>query len=88
MDYNSLKQIGKVTDFDGEAGSIVTPDQEYLFYLSEVKEPISPNELVSFYPDNIKFGNEIFPLARNITPLQKSNIKTLQKDLRTNTNNS
>ncbi len=84
MDYNSLKQIGKVTDFDGEAGSIVTPDQEYLFYLSEVKEPISPNELVSFYPSNIKFGNETFHIARDISPLQKTNIKTLQKDLRNN----
>lgn len=84
MDYNSLKQIGKVTDFDGEAGSIVTPDQEYLFYLSEVKEPISPNELVSFYPNDIKFGNEIFHIARDISPLQKTETKTLQKDLRNN----
>ena len=84
MDYNSLKQIGEITDFDGEAGSIVTKDQEYIFYLREVKEPVSTNDLVSFYPDTIKFGNETFHIARDISPLQKTNIKTLQKDLRNN----
>ena len=37
MENNSLKTIGKVYSFDGEAGIIITKDGEYLFNISNVK---------------------------------------------------
>lgn len=73
MEYNSLKSIGKIRDFDGEAGTIITPDSEFMFNQKNVKgtEAIKAGDPVSFYPSTVKFGNETYQVAREIESLQK-----------------
>ena len=80
MEYNN-KAIGKVYGFDGEAGSIITRDDEYLFNLPNIKktDSIEDDTFVSFYPSTVKFGNEIYTVAREIESLSKDDIKKLQK---------
>ena len=82
MEYNSLKSIGKVYDFDGEAGTIITRDDEYLFNTNNIssQESLQNNSIVSFYPSTVKFGNEIFKVAREIESLSKEEVKKLQKE--------
>lgn len=81
MEYNNLKSIGKVYDFDGEAGTIITPDKEYIFNVQQYKKPenAADQSIVSFYPSTIKFGNEIYNVAREIETLTKDDIKELKK---------
>lgn len=81
MEYNN-KKIGKIYDFDGEAGTIITRDSEYIFNLQNIKETggIQESSLVSFYPSTVKFGNEIFNVAREIESLSKDDVKKLQKE--------
>jgi len=81
MEYNNLKSIGKVYDFDGEAGTIITPDNEYMFNVQQYKKPenAADQSIVSFYPSTVKFGNEIYNVAREIEPLTKDDIKELKK---------
>lgn len=80
MDYN--KTIGKIYDFDGETGTIISNEKEFLFNLTNIYNQEHPkkNSLVSFYPSTIKFGNEIFNIAREIETLNKNDIKKLQKE--------
>ena len=82
MDSKSLKTIGKIYGFDGEAGTIVTRDAEYIFNIKNIKnsEAIQNNSFVSFYPSTVKFGNEIFNVAREIESLTKDDIKEYQKE--------
>lgn len=81
MEYNN-KSIGKIYGFDGEVGTIITRDDEYLFNLKNIKkaENIQDDTFVSFYPSTVKFGNELFKVAREIEVLSKDDIKTLQKE--------
>lgn len=81
MEYNN-KKIGKIYGFDGEAGSIITRDDEYIFNLQNIKKPdtIQDDTFVSFYPSTVKFGNETFKVAREIESLSKDDVKTLQKE--------
>lgn len=81
MEYNNLKSIGKIYDFDGEAGTIITPDNEYMFNVKNVSstENIQNEEVVSFYPSTVKFGNEVFNVAREIEALPKTKAKRPQK---------
>ena len=81
MEYNNLKSIGKVYDFDGEAGTIITPDKEYMFNIQQYKKPenAADQSFVSFYPSTVKFGNEIYNVAREIEKLTKEDIKQLKK---------
>ena len=80
MEYNN-KMIGKVYGFDGEAGSIITRDDEYLFNLQNIKkiDNVQDDTLVSFYPSTVKFGNELYKVAREVETLEKDDIKILQK---------
>ena len=80
MEYNN-KMIGKVYGFDGEAGSIITRDDEYLFNLQNIKkiDNVQDDTLVSFYPSTVKFGNELYKVAREVEILEKDDIKILQK---------
>lgn len=81
MEYNN-KQIGKIYDFDGEAGTIVTRDTEFMFNIQNIKgtDSIQESTLVSFYPSTVKFGNEVFNVAREIESLTKDDVKKLQKE--------
>jgi hypothetical protein len=81
MEYNSLKTIGKIHGFDGEAGTIISQNAEFIFNLQNVKNPdnIQDSTFVSFYPSTVKFGNEIHNVAREVEALTKDEIKKLQK---------
>ena len=81
MEYNSLKTIGKIRGFDGEAGTIISQNAEFIFNLQNVKNPdnIQDSTFVSFYPSTVKFGNEIHNIAREVEALTKDEIKKLQK---------
>ncbi len=81
MEYNNLKSIGKIRDFDGEAGTIITTDKEFLFNRQQIKQLENSNNegFVSFYPSTVKFGNEIYNVAREIESLSKADIKSLKK---------
>ena len=83
MEYNNLKSIGKIYDFDGETGIVITPDKEYMFNINNINKPeaIHDESIVAFYPSTVKFGNEIFNVAREIESLhrqQKVTIELLQ----------
>lgn len=82
MEYNTSKKIGKIHNFDGEAGIIITQEQEYIFNIQQFKnaQGIKNNVLVSFYPSTIRFGNEIFHIAREIEAMQQEELKTLKKE--------
>ena len=82
MEYNNRKEIGKIYDFDGEAGTIITRDNEFMFNIQNIKgcDNIQDSTLVSFYPSTVKFGNEIFNVAREIESLTKDDVKKLQKE--------
>lgn len=77
MEYNNLKNIGKIYDYDGETGTIITPNKEYIFNNKNIKrkDEIKNDDLVSFYPSTVKFGNEIFNVAHEIELVQKTKIK-------------
>ena len=81
MEYNNLKSIGKIYDFDGEAGTIITPENEYMFNVKNISstENLQNEEVVSFYPSTVKFGNEVFNVAREIEALPKTKSKRPQK---------
>ena len=81
MEYNNLKSIGKIRDFDGETGTIITTDKEFLFNRQQIKQLENSNNegFVSFYPSTVKFGNEIYNVAREIESLSKADIKSLKK---------
>lgn len=80
MGYNSLKTIGKIRDFDGEAGTIISQNGEYIFNIKNVKAgAIQNNVFVYFYPSTVKFGNETFKVAREVEIITKDEIKKLQK---------
>lgn len=82
MENNSLKTIGKVYSFDGEAGIIITKDGEYLFNINNVKglTNLQKNDTVSFYPSTFKFGKEIFKVAREVEELTNRDVKALKKN--------
>ena len=81
MECNNLKIIGKIRDFDGETGTIITTDKEFLFNRQQIKQLENSNNegFVSFYPSTVKFGNEIYNVAREIESLSKADIKSLKK---------
>jgi hypothetical protein len=84
MEYNNSnnKAIGKVYGFDGEAGSIITKDDEYIFNIQNIQkiDNIQNDTIVAFYPSTVKFGNEVFKVAREVESLSKEESKTLQKE--------
>lgn len=82
MGYNNLKSIGKIYDFDGETGIVITPDKEYMFNINNINKPeaIHDESIVAFYPSTVKFGNEIFNVAREIETLSLEEAKKLQKE--------
>lgn len=81
MEYNNTKTLGKVYNFDGEAGTIITPDKEYIFNLNNIKNSngIQNEEMVAFYPSTLRFGNETYNIAREIESIPKEKVKKPQK---------
>ena len=70
--YNGGKLVGKIYSFDGEVGTIITPQGEYQFTLKDVKfEDPTKGKTVDFYPNTVPFGDEKFNFARNVNLVNK-----------------
>ncbi len=82
MEYYNNKKIGKIYEYDGEAGRIITQDDEFMFNKKELLTNSSPNneEIVRFYASTVPFGSEIFNFAREVEVLSEDDIKRLTKE--------
>lgn len=74
--------IGKVYDFNGFAGEIVTDDMQYPFNINNVYDEIQNDDLVSFVVDFYDFAGERVKFAKNIRKyeLDKEKTKNIQNE--------
>ena len=65
--YNN-EQLGKIYDFDGEAGIIVTDNKEYNFSKKDIvgDYDLDKGDIVTFRINHLPFGNEVISLAKFI----------------------
>lgn len=79
--YNGGKLVGKIYSFDGEVGTIITPQGEYQFTLKDVNfDNPSKGKTVEFYPNTVPFGDEKFNFARNINFISNNKDMRLKKE--------
>ena len=64
----SREQFGKIFSFDGEAGIIVTENNEYPFSIKDVynKDDLVKGDIVTFRVNHLPFGNEVIDVAKFI----------------------
>lgn len=68
--------VGKVYNFNGEIGSIITDNNNYQFKKSDTFGLINNGDLVEFIPNTVIFGSEVILIAKFIKPYnQKKLIK-------------
>ncbi len=67
--------IGKVINYNGEIGSIITDKLEYKFKKNDTTGLINNNDLVEFIPNTIIFGSELIMVARFIKPYKQKKLK-------------
>lgn len=67
-------EIGKIYNFNGQYGSILTDKNEYKFNKKDVIGNIKNNDLVEFIPNTVLFGNEKELVAKFIKPYNKKKI--------------
>lgn len=68
--------IGKIYNYNGQVGSILTDKNEYKFNKKDVIGFIKNDDLVEFIPNTVLFGNEKELVAKFIKPYnQKKLIK-------------
>ncbi len=74
--YNS-EQIGKVLNFDGEAGTIITDTGQYTFSKKDISNDnfLEKGDVVTFRINNITFGNEVMKLAKFVKKNKTLNYK-------------
>ena len=63
--------IGKIYNFNGFAGKIITENLEYPFNKNNIFDEIKNGDLVSFVVDYIEFGGEKIEFAKNIRKYDK-----------------
>jgi hypothetical protein len=65
--YSKL-QYGKVYEFDGEAGIIITDEGEYVFDKKDIRDNsyLEKGDVVIFRINHLPFGNEVIELAKFI----------------------
>ncbi len=68
--YNNFnkEQFGKIYDYDGEAGIIVTDNEEYNFSKKDIvgDYDLTKGDIVTFRINHLPFGNEVIYLAKFI----------------------
>ena len=74
--YNDGKLVGKIYSFDGEIGTVITPQGEYQFTYNDLynKElDIKKGTMVEFYSNTIPFGDDKYLMAKevNVIKLEK-----------------
>jgi len=69
-------KIGKIKDYDGFAGTIITEQQDYIFNKNDVEElndeNIQDGDLVTFAENTVTFGDEQIKVARFVKVLKKN----------------
>ena len=75
--YNN-EFVGKVYDFDGETGTIVTDNGYYMFFKKDIiddNKSLEPGDYVSFRVNHYPFGNTVTIIAKfvkkDVDPPQK-----------------
>lgn len=74
MSNENTTKIGKITNYDGYAGNIVTEDDKYIFNINDFTEEepnIQNGDIVNFIPNNVTFGNESTKVARFIEKVEQ-----------------
>ena len=64
--YND-ELIGKIYEFDGEAGTIVTDNNAYMFFKKDIDgdfNSLKKGEVVSFRVNHYPFGDEVVTVAK------------------------
>ncbi len=68
-------KIGKIHNYDGFAGEIITDEQTYIFnnkdFDDSYEEKITNGDLVEFIENTIKFADEHIIVAKNIKKYEK-----------------
>lgn len=49
-----VKAIGKIINYDGTCGEIITEKDKYLLFNENTKEPVQNGDLVVFRPEQVK----------------------------------
>ena len=63
----SYKKIGKIFDFDGETGTIISNDGTYYFSLKDLNDfTVYKGTEVTFIPNKVTIANETYNMARFI----------------------
>ena len=80
--YNNFSDVkyGKVLSFDGEAGIIVTGDEEVIFskkYLNNNIDDLVKGDVVTFRINHLPFGDEVVQVAKFIKKDNNENRRTL-----------
>ena len=80
--YNGGKLVGKIYSFDGEVGSIITPQGEYQFTLKDANniDEITKGTMVEFYPNIVPFGESKYNFARDINSIKLEDSMNLKKE--------
>ena len=73
-------KIGKVHDFDGFSGYIITDEYNYPFSKKELKENVNNGDIVSFVSNVVIFGNEKTYVAKAIRKYNSKDLKKLFND--------
>lgn len=73
------KLLGKIKNFDGYSGIIVTQNDIYVFSINNALTPIKEDDFVSFYSDTVLFDQKATKVARKIETYNPKNIKKLSK---------
>ena len=72
------RQIGRIFDYNGQVGTIITIDNKYTFSKQDTKDNLKKGDDVEFTPNTIVFGNETLLVAKFI---EKVNNKVKTKNL-------
>ena len=80
--YNNFSDVkyGKVLIFDGEAGIIVTGDEEVIFSKKDLNNNIDDlvkGDVVTFRINHLPFGDEVVQVAKFIKKDNNENRRTL-----------
>ncbi len=73
------KQLGKVKNFDGYTGIIVTQNDIYTFNTNDALTPVKDSDIVEFYADTVIFDKETTKVTRKIETYNPEDIKKLFK---------
>lgn len=67
--------IGKVYDYNGQIGNIMSDNNTYKFSRNDASGQIDNGDLVEFIPNTLIFGTEQIMVAKFIKPYNQKKLK-------------